>query len=310
MALRGLILFLQELNIARPDDPERFVMEDGLTELLDGIYRYNVQIVNLSMFLNGKPQSEFPPEALAAILNMHHLMLEECLMLAATDQALSLTDGTEIATVGYVNPVIPGQKLEKAQIIVEGFAEVDFYFLERMYQRKHNIPWTVIETERCILREMTLEDLDALYELYHGENVTRYIDDLYEDREKEEEYTKAYIRDMYRFYGYGMWIAIEQSTGRIIGRAGLNNRDLHGKPSLEIGYMIGEEFQNQGYATELCQGILQYAKEGTEFEEINCLVQKENKVSIHLAEKLGFSWREELKIRGETMQRYTKLLHF
>lgn len=310
MALRGLILFLQELNIARPDDPERFVMEDGLTELLDGIYRYNVQIINLSMFLNGHPQADFPQEALIAILDLYHLMPEECLMLAATDRTLSLTDGTEIASVGYVNPVIPGQTLEKAQIIVEGFEEVDFYFLERMYQRKHNIPWTVIETERCILREMMLEDLDALYELYRGGNITRYIDNLFEDRKKEEEYTKAYIRDMYRFYGYGMWIAIERSTGKIIGRAGLSNRDLHGKPSLEIGYMIGEEFQNQGYATELCQGILQYAKEGTEFEEINCLIQKENKISIHLAEKLGFSWREEVETRGETMQRYTKLLHF
>ena len=50
MELRGLILSLQEMNVAKPDDLERFVMEDGLTELLDGIYRYGVQIINLDMF--------------------------------------------------------------------------------------------------------------------------------------------------------------------------------------------------------------------------------------------------------------------
>ena len=45
MKLQGLIISLRELNIAREEDAERFVMEDGLTELLDGLYRYNVQIV-------------------------------------------------------------------------------------------------------------------------------------------------------------------------------------------------------------------------------------------------------------------------
>lgn len=304
MELRGLLLSLQELNIAKPDDPERFVMEDGLTELLDGLYRYGVQIINLDMYQADRP------EKLQVILELHQLKPKECLLLAASDRTLSVIEGMEVASVGYLNPALPGQKLSQAEILVEGFEEVDFYFLERMYQRKHGIPWTVIETERCFLREMTLDDLDALYELYQGKSITRYTEGLYEEREKEEEYTRAYIQNMYRFYGYGMWIAVEKSTGKIIGRAGLNNRELHGKPSLELGYIIGEAFQNQGYGFELCQGILKFAKEGTEFEEIHCLIQKENEISIHLAEKLGFLWQEEVKIQGKPLQRYTKTLHF
>ena len=35
MPLKGVLFSRQELNIARPQDPERFVMEDALTELLD-----------------------------------------------------------------------------------------------------------------------------------------------------------------------------------------------------------------------------------------------------------------------------------
>ena len=115
---------------------------------------------------------------------------------------------------------------------------------------------------------------------------------------------------MYVFYGYGMWAAVEKATGKIIGKAGLNNRELHGKPSLELGYLIGEEYQGRGFATELCEGILQFAREGTEFEEIHCLIEKGNGISIHLAEKLGFLWQEELKIQGRDMQRYTKPLQF
>lgn len=304
MALRALILSLREMNIAKPDDLESFVMEDGLTELLDGIYRYGVQIINLDMF------GADHPEKLKVLLELHQLKPEECLILSATDRTLDLVKGMKIAAVGYVNPRLQVQKLAEAIMVVEGFEEVDFYFLERMYQRVHGIPWTVIETRRCFLREMTVEDLDELYQLYQGKNIARYMDGLYKDRKKEEEYTKAYIKNMYAFYGYGMWIAVEKSTGRMIGRAGLSNRDIQGKPSLEMGYLVGEEFQNQGFATELCEGILQFAQEGTEFEEIHCLIEKENRISVHLAEKLGFIWQEEIKIQGRTMQRYMKTLHF
>lgn len=304
MALRGLILSLEEMNRATPEDSERFVMEDGLTELLDGIYRYGVQIINLDMF-----QAD-TGEKLRAVLELHRLAPEECLLLGASDRTLALAEELEIAAVGYRNPLLPGQSLSGPLILIEGFEEVDFYFLERMYQRKHGLPWTVIETERCILREIVPEDLEELYELYQGDGITDYIDGLYEDRKKEEEYTRAYIQNMYLFYGYGTWTAVEKSTGAIIGRAGLNNREIHGKPALELGYVIGKPFQNQGYATELCEGILQYAQEGTEFEEIHCLIEKENKISVHLAEKLGFSWEEEVEIQGKNMQRYTKTLHF
>lgn len=304
MELSGLIISLQELNIAKEEDAERFVMEDGLTELLDGLYRYNVQIINIDMF-----QAD-TPEKLKVILELHNLKEENCLMIAATGKTLGIIKYMNIASVGYLNPICGKQDLSQAEVLVEGFDEVDFFFLERIYQRKHGIPWTVIETDRCFLREMTMEDLDDLYRLYQEPEITKYMEGLYEDREKEEEYTKAYINNMYRFYGYGMWLVIEKQTGKVIGRAGLNNVDIHGEPALEMGYMIGKNYQNQGYATEVCEGILQYAAEATEFEMINCLIQKENIKSIHVAEKLDFTWKEELKIQEKTMQRYMKTLQF
>ncbi len=304
MELRGLIISLQELNIAKEDDPERFVMEDGLTELLDGLYRHNVQIINIDMFQADNPKK------LEVILELHRLKEEECLMIAATERVLHIIEKMDVASIGYVNPNCGKQDLSQAQLLVEGFEEVDFFFLERVYQRKHEIPWTVIETKRCFLREMAMKDLDDLYRLYKDPEITKYMEGLYEDRKKEEEYTKAYINNMYHFYGYGMWLVVEKRTGVILGRAGLNNLDIHGTPELEMGYMIGKEYQNQGYATEVCEGILQFAKEATEYKTLNCLIQKENVKSVHMMEKLDFTWVEELEIKGKTMQRYTKTLHF
>lgn len=300
MALKGLILSMKELNIAKEADLERFVMEDGLTELLDNLYRYEVQIINVDMF-----QAD-TREKLSSILEIYGLKPEECLMLAATSSLLALIKEQNVASIGYQNPKLAPQDLSGAEVLVEGFDEVDFFFLERIYQRQHGIPWTVIETKRCLLREMTIEDLDELYHLYAGKDVTKYMEDLYQDRKEEEAYTKAYIDHMYRFYGYGMWLVIMKDTGKIIGRAGLNNLDIHGIPSLEMGYMIGVPYQRLGYATEVCRGIIQFAEEGTEFEELNCLIQKGNDVSVHMMEKLGFLWKEEMQVNGKAMDRYVK----
>lgn len=297
MKFRGLIISLKELNIAQGKDAERFVMEDGLTELLDSLYRHEVQIVNLDMF-----QADCP-EKLQAVLELCRLAPEECLLVAATDRVLSIIEGMDVAVLGYANPRIPGQKFSGVGVVVESFEEVGFLFLEHAYQRKHNIPWTVIETRRCLLREMTLEDLDDLYELYQGESITKHMEGLYE-RKKEEEYTKAYIQNVYRFYGYGMWLAVDKKSGRLIGRAGLNNLNLHGEAALEMGYVVGEKYQNQGYATELCRAILAFAKKNTGFGRVQCLIHKDNRISIHLAENLGFAWQEEMEVQGRTLQRY------
>ena len=304
MHLKGVLFSLQDLNISRPQDPERFVLEDALAELLDNLPHNGIQAINLDAF------QAATSEMLQAILSLHHLSAKECLLIAATDRILSMADGMELASIGYINPTFPRQSLRQPEILIEGFDEVDFYFLEQVYKRKHNIPWTVIETKRCILREMTLDDLDALYGLYHGEGITRYLEPMYEDREKEEAYTRAYIQNMYRFYGYGIWIAMEKSTGNIIGRAGVHNQNVHGEAILELGYIVGKPYQRQGYATELCQGILEFARQETGFSEINCLIEKGNEISIHLAEKLGFSWFEEVENQGKTLQRYKKSLQF
>lgn len=140
---------------------------------------------------------------------------------------------------------------------------------------------------------MTVEDLDALYEIYSHPEITRYMENLYDDREKEEEFTRNYIKCMYQFYGYGIWVICLKENNRVIGRAGISNRTIDGEMSLEIGYLIDTGYQNQGYATEIVRGILTFAKERLFVEELRCAVSHGNLVSIHLAEKLGFEYEFE-----------------
>lgn len=161
-----------------------------------------------------------------------------------------------------------------------------------------------METPRLIIREMSIMDLDDLYSIY-DENVTKYVENLYEDRKEEEEFTSAYIKNMYGYYGYGLWI-LQLKDGTIIGRAGLSNRMVDGEIKLEAGYLVGSSFQRNGYAFEAMSYIIEYAFDELESEEINCFIKEGNTPSIKLAERLGF--KADGTVRCDEMEyiRYIK----
>ena len=210
-----------------------------------------------------------------------------------------------IATIAYQPPETELCSLP-VTIVVEGFEEVDFLFLQRIWQRHHKMPWTILETERLLVRELTLDDMEKLFELYSYEGMTDYMEGLY-PYEEEYAYQKAYIDNMYRFFGYGMWLVFEKESGKLVGRAGVEHREaLEGE--LELGYAIGTPWQRKGYASEVCRGILAYVKEELGFEEIVSLVEPANVASIHLLEKLGFGFETELNLEGICYKKYKKCL--
>lgn len=238
----------------------------------------------------------------------------DCLLITSRDQCIHLAEKWNLATAAYPNPAIPGQSLFDADVLIESFEDVDLEYLERIRRRHHGIPWLIAETKRCILREICMEDMQALFDLYAEPGMTDYIEPLY-PWEQELEYEKAYIDNMYRLYEYGMWVVIEKDTGKLIGRAGLEHREYPKEErleetdkdmELEMGYAIGTAYQRKGYATEVCQAIIAYAKKNLEYSRINCLIEKENTASIRFIGSLGFAFVGESKAAGTTMLRYVK----
>lgn len=227
------------------------------------------------------------------------------LLIAATDETIALGKQYGMATMAYANPDIPNQTYAGVDMIVEGFEEVDANFLKKVYQRCHHIPWEIARTKRCVIRELSLDDLDALFELYADGELSKYVENLY-PYEEEKEFQRAYIENMYRLYGYGMWLVFSKETGELIGRAGLEHREYDGEIELELGYLIGAKHQGQGYATEVCQMILQIAQAMTDFPRINCLIDAENTDSIRLAEKLQFVYKEDIMMNEKRMRRYIR----
>ncbi len=196
----------------------------------------------------------------------------DCIWIVSNKQQKQIADSLGIASIG--------EPQYGTRYAVESLAELDIEYLERVRRRYNHIPWDIGETDRCLIRELSLSDLPALYELYDKPGMTDYVEPLY-DYETELEYQKAYIENMYGFYEYGMWLVFSKETGKLIGRAGLEHD--------ELGYMIAPELQNLGYATEVCRFIIDYARENTDFEELYCRIDERNEASVRLAKKLGFT---------------------
>ena len=172
----------------------------------------------------------------------------------------------------------------------ENLEDLDWDYMEKVYRRYMGIPWDILTTDRCLVRETCAEDLDAFYEIYAETSVTKYTEGLYPERAQEEAYLQDYTENMYYFYNYGVWTICDKITGQVIGRAGFSNREGYEDP--ELGFVIGVPWQRQGYATEVCKALLEYGKEELGFEQVQMLVMPENEVSLHLAEELGFVFEE------------------
>ena len=191
-----------------------------------------------------------------------------------------------VAVTGYR---APGCEYEgfATRYVVEELPMVDDEYFNLVYMRAHHIPVVIAQTERTIIREMTENDLPAMYELYADPAVARWCELLYE-YEKELEFTRAYIDNMYVFYGYGLWLVFDKESGELIGRAGISHREIDGIERCELGYIIKGTRQRQGLGFEVSREIIRYAADSLGMDELWLCTEEDNMASEALAQKLGF----------------------
>ncbi len=193
-------------------------------------------------------------------------------------------------------------QLTGCNYVVESVEDLDEEFFDRIYRRVHRLPWTVIETAHCILRETTREDLDRIYEMYEDPDMTAYMDALYREKAEEAEYLREYQDKIYAFYGFGVWSVVEKERGLVIGRAGISMREGFEEP--ELGFCIDKNFRHHGYALEVCEAILYFMMEEYQVSAFQALVRPGNEASVGLLEHLGFRYREDVMVDGKVHRRF------
>lgn len=146
----------------------------------------------------------------------------------------------------------------------------------------------IIETERLILREITLEDKEALLKLHADPVVQKYTGEPVV--KSMEEMTKAIEGRIvnYKKYGYGRWATILKSGNQFVGWAGLAY--LPEFDEIDIGYRFMPEYWGMGIATEASHAILAYGFDTLQLNRIIAIALPENKASIRVMEKIGMEF--------------------
>ena len=143
----------------------------------------------------------------------------------------------------------------------------------------------IIETQRLILREYTMEDFDGLYEILSDPVTMQHYPKPY-----DEKGTLRWLNwslDNYKKYGFGLWAIVLKETGEFIGDCGLTMQPIDGQSLPEIGYHIHRNHWRKGYGSEAARAVRDWGFENTQFDALYSYMTAGNTASWSTAKSAG-----------------------
>lgn len=140
-----------------------------------------------------------------------------------------------------------------------------------------------IETERLILRPVTLADAEDMYEYASDEETVYYVFDKHQSLEDTKENIAAY----FEADPLGKYALELKETGKMIGTIDLRFKDW--KHKAELGYTMNKHYHGKGYMTEAGKALLWLGFEVIGLERIQSLHDERNRASGRVMERLGMT---------------------
>jgi len=141
---------------------------------------------------------------------------------------------------------------------------------------------TVIETDRLILREPGGQDVRALTEFYTTERSGMAGGNV----SYAEAVTRAYaMLGHWVHRGYGFFTITDKIDGQAIGMAGPYYPP--GRPETEIGWVLFDGAEGNGYATEAAKATISFARNTLGWRDIVHYIDVKNARSVAVAVRLG-----------------------
>jgi RimJ/RimL family protein N-acetyltransferase len=171
-------------------------------------------------------------------------------------------------------------------------------------------------SDRLIMTPLEMADVDLAVELWTNPEVVRYVCDVPTEDEVRQE-----MLDTVRRGGagaIGIWRIADRKTGKKLGSTYLlpmpteeddvdYNLIVMGQmpdTDVEVGYFLKPSAWGQGYATEICHRMTQFAFQDTSLDEIVASVHERNVASRKVLEKCGFRQAGRAKCWGKECSIY------
>jgi len=149
----------------------------------------------------------------------------------------------------------------------------------------------ILKTDRLFLREMTMDDFDALYKVLADRNIMQHYPYTFDEKRVSDWIERNMNR--YNEYGFGLWAVCLKETGEMIGDCGLTLQNIEGEMLPEIGYHIRVDHQRKGYAKEAAAAVRDWAFANTDYPALYSYCKYTNVGSYKTAESIGMHFEKE-----------------
>lgn len=166
-----------------------------------------------------------------------------------------------------------------------------------------------IETERLLLRGMTVDDAEAMFAYTSDPEVTRYV---IWDTHRSVDDSRAFLELTVSAYQSGEpsgWGIVHKEDGNFIGTCGFVEwSPEHAR--IELGYVLARGYWGRGLTAEAVRAMIPFGFERLELNRIEARCIAGNTASARVMEKAGMSyegtmWRREF-IKGS----YRDMKHY
>jgi len=162
-----------------------------------------------------------------------------------------------------------------------------------------------IETERLILRELRITDLEGMFELDSDPEVHKYLGKKPVINRAASEKILENVLNQYRERGIGRWAVINKSTNEFMGWSGLRlntEYNMNGFTKYyDVGYRLIKRFWGHGFATESSKTAIDYAFNVLKLEVIYGITEIGNQASHNVLLKIGLKYIEDFYFEEEQL---------
>lgn len=159
----------------------------------------------------------------------------------------------------------------------------------------------ILETERLLLRKITLEDVHDMHTYASNDEVAKYVTwNAHKTIADTREFIE-FVLQKYENNQVAPWGIELKENGRFIGTVDFTWWD-HKNQSAELGYVIAKEYWGQGIMSEITQELIQFGFTHMDLVRIQARCLVDNIGSRRVMEKSGMSFegilRKVIKLKG------------
>ena len=147
-----------------------------------------------------------------------------------------------------------------------------------------------LRSERLLLRRWRASDLDPFAAMNADARVMEYFPRMLTRDETAAAIAK--VEEGFERRGFGFWAVEAVGQASFIGFVGISvpSFETHFTPCVEIGWRLGFEYWNYGYATEAARVALAAGFDQFGLSEIVAFTSTENRRSRRVMEKIGMTY--------------------